>query len=137
MRQDRKTILYVMKADGTQARIVTGSLELDGSPFWNSDGKAIIATAIDRGIPHVYRIFLDGRAPAVFVSEYSLNPAAAPDGSLVVYSGPDIGTTFSVKAVTSDAAPHPLPPLRLTRGARHVAFLPEDRPFCATRRNST
>jgi len=123
VREDRKTMLYVMKADGTQARILTGSLELEGSAVWSSDGKAIIATAFDRGVPHLYRIFLDGRAPAVFVSEYSVNPAAAPDGGLVVYSGPDIGANFLLKAVTSQAAPHPVPPLTLTRGARHVAFL--------------
>src|SRR2546429_6578417 len=41
-----------------------------------------------------------------------------------LYSGPDIGTTFSVKAVTAEAAAHPLPALTLTRGARHIAFLP-------------
>jgi Tol biopolymer transport system component len=29
-----------------------------------------------------------------------------------------------VKAVTADAAPHPLPAITLTRGARHLAFLP-------------
>jgi Tol biopolymer transport system component len=53
-----------------------------------------------------------------------MDPAWAPDGSFVVYSGPDIGTTFSVKAVTAGAAAHPLPQLSLTRGARHLAFLP-------------
>jgi len=41
-----------------------------------------------------------------------------------VYSGPDIGTTYSLSAVTSEAAGYPLPPLTLTRGTRHVAFLP-------------
>jgi Tol biopolymer transport system component len=48
----------------------------------------------------------------------------APDGRFLVYSGPDIGTTFSVKGVTAGAAAHPLPALTLTRGARHLAFLP-------------
>ena len=70
---------------------------------------------------------MDGRSPGVFVGEYSVDPAWSPDGKFVVYSGPDIGTTFSVKAVTTDAAPHPLPALTLTRGARHVVFLPGGR----------
>ncbi len=52
-----------------------------------------------------------------------MDPAWAPDGKFVVFSGPDIGTTFSVKAVTDEAASHPLPSLTLTRGARHLAFL--------------
>ena len=45
----------------------------------------------------------------------------------LVYSGPDIGTTFSVKAVTTEAAEQPLPALTLTRGARHLTFLPGGR----------
>ena len=36
-----------------------------------------------------------------------MDPAWAPDGGFVVYSGPDIGTTFSVKAVTAE--PHRIP----------------------------
>jgi hypothetical protein len=32
-----------------------------------------------------------------------------------------------VKAVTAEAAAHPLPALTLTRGARHLAFLPGGR----------
>ena len=41
-----------------------------------------------------------------------------------VYSGPDVGTTFPLKAATTAAAEHPLPVMTLTRGARHLAFLP-------------
>jgi len=70
---------------------------------------------------------MDGRPPSRFVQDYSVDPTWAPDGRFVVYSGPDIGTTFSVKAVTAEAAEHPLPALTLTRGARHLAFLPGGR----------
>jgi hypothetical protein len=45
-------------------------------------------------------------------------------GSFVVYSGPDIGTNFSLKAVIADAAAHPLPAINLTRGARPLVFMP-------------
>jgi Tol biopolymer transport system component len=70
---------------------------------------------------------VDGGSPALFVQDYSVDPVWAPNGRYVVYSGPDIGTTFSVKAVTAEAAAHPLPALILTRGARHLAFLPGGR----------
>ena len=46
---------------------------------------------------------------------------------MVVYSGPDVGTTFQVKAVSAEGGPHGLPPLTLTRGARHLTFLPGGR----------
>jgi Tol biopolymer transport system component len=123
VRQHEQTILYVMQADGTNARIVTDSLELQGAPAWAPDGQSITTAAVDHGVPHLYRVPIDGGPSAAFIQEYSVDPAWVSGGSFVVYSGPDIGTTFSVKAVTAEAAAHPLPALTLTRGARHVAFL--------------
>ena len=127
VRQQGKTLLYVMQADGTNARIVTDSLDLQGSPAWAPDGQSITSAADDHGVPHLFRVPLDGRSPTLFVQEYSADPTWAPDGRFVVYSGADIGTTFPVKAVTAEAAAHALPALTLTRGARHLAFLPGGR----------
>jgi Tol biopolymer transport system component len=121
--QHGQTLLYIMQADGTNARIVTDSLNLQGAPAWAPDGQSITSAAVDHGIPKLFRIPIDGRTPTLFVREYSVDPAWTPEGHFAVYSGPDIGTTFSVKAITADAAAHPLPPLTLTRGARHLAFL--------------
>jgi Tol biopolymer transport system component len=123
VRQHGQTVLYVMQADGTNARIVADSLELQGAPAWAPDGQSITSAAVDKGIPHLFRVPVDGRSPVLFVKEYSVDPVWAPDGRFVVYSGPDIGTTFSLKAVTAEGASHPLPALTLTRGARHLAFL--------------
>jgi Tol biopolymer transport system component len=127
VRQHGQTLLYVMQADGTNLRIVAESLDLQGSPAWAPDGQSIISAAIDHGAPHLFRVPVDGRSPSLFVQDYSVDPAWAPDGRFVAYSGPDIGTTFTVKAVTADAAARPLPALTLTRGARHLAFLPGGR----------
>jgi Tol biopolymer transport system component len=127
VRQHEQTLLYMMHADGTNARIVANSLDLQGGPAWAPDGQSITTAATDHGVPHLFRVPVDGRSPALFVQEYSVDPAWAPDGRFVVYSGPDVGTMFSVKAVTAEAAPHPLPALTLTRGARHLALLPGGR----------
>jgi Tol biopolymer transport system component len=127
VRQHGQTSLYVMQADGTNARIVADSLDLQGVPAWAPDGQSITTAAVDHGVPHLFRVPVDGGPPALFVQEYSVDPAWAPDGRFVVYSGPDIGTTFSVKAVTASAAAYSLPTLTLTRGARRLAFLPGGR----------
>jgi Tol biopolymer transport system component len=123
VRQHGQKLLYVMQADGTNARIVTNSLELQGAPAWAPDGQSITSAADDHGVPRLFHVPVDGRSPALFVPEYSVDPVWAPDGRFVIYSGPDIGTTFSVKAVTTEAVARPLPALTLTRGARHLTFL--------------
>jgi Tol biopolymer transport system component len=127
VRQHGQTLLYVMLADGTNARIVTDSLDLRGAPAWAPDGRSITSAVDDHGVPHLFRVPVDGRSPTLFVPQYSADPTWAPDGRFVVYSGADIGTTFSMKAATPEAAAHPLPVLILTRGARHLAFLPGGR----------
>jgi hypothetical protein len=60
------------------------------------------------------------------VKEYASDPIWAPSGRFLVYSGADVGATFSVKAVSADGASRMLPNLILTRGARRLAFLGGD-----------
>jgi len=123
VQQHGQTLLYVMQADGTNARVVADSLDLLGAPAWAPDGQSITSAANDHGVPHLFRVPVNGRSPTLFLQEYSVDPAWAPDGRFLVYSGPDIGTRFSVKAATAKAAAHPLPDLTLTRGARHLTLL--------------
>jgi Tol biopolymer transport system component len=122
-KRQNQTLLYMIQADGTNAKVLTNSLSLQGDPAWAPDGQSIISAIIESGVPHLFRIPINGSSPTPFVDEYSLDPAWDPNGQFLVYSGPDIGTTFSLKAVTAAAAPHALPTITLTRGARRIAFL--------------
>ena len=120
--------LYVMNADGTNSCVANDSLALRGAPAWSPDGRSLLVTAADAtGTPCVHRVPLDGGAPTAVLSEYSVDPiwARSADGSFFIYSGPDIGTTFEVKAATSDGTPYRFPNLVLTRGALHRSFLPD------------
>jgi Tol biopolymer transport system component len=113
-----------MQADGTNARVVADSLDLRGSPTWTPDGRSITSAANDHGVPHLFQAPIAGGSPSVFLRDYSVDPEWQPSGSFVVYSGPDIGTTFPVKAVSPDGVAYSLPRLTtLTRGARHLKFL--------------
>ncbi len=127
VRDHGKTLLYAMQADGANARVVTDSLDLQGGVAWTPDGQSIVTAANDHGVTHLFRVPVNTGSPSTLVREYSVDPAWSPDGHFLVYSGPDIGTTFSVKAVAADGATHALPPLTLTRGARHLALLPGGR----------
>jgi Tol biopolymer transport system component len=123
VRQRGQTLLYAMGSDGSRAHIVSDSLELRGAPAWAPDGKSIISAADENGVAHLFRIPLEGNTPTSFIGAYSVDPTWSPDGQFVVYSGPDIGTKFEVKAASAESAAHPLPELVLTRGARHLALL--------------
>jgi Tol biopolymer transport system component len=122
-----------MQADGTNARVVSDLLDLQGDPAWAPDGRSITSAAVEHGVPHLMRIPVDGRPAEAFVQEYSIDPVWAPDGKLLVYSGPDIGTMFSVKAVSAEALKRAVPALSLTRGARHLAFSPDGRALIVSR----
>jgi dipeptidyl aminopeptidase/acylaminoacyl peptidase len=127
VRRHGQALLYVMQADGTNARIVTDSLNLQGAPVWEPDGQSITSAVEDHGVPRLFRVPVNGGSPTPVVKEYSVDPAWTPDGRFVVYSGPDIGTKFSVKAATAESAgqatSRAMPILTLTRGARHLTFL--------------
>ena len=125
IRQHGKAFLYAMRADGTDARIVARTLNLQGAPAWSPDGLSIVSAADDHGVPHLFRVPVNGGAAETLIREYSMDPAWSLGGRFLVYSGPDIGTNFSVQAVAADAKARPLPALTLTRGARHLAFLPD------------
>jgi Tol biopolymer transport system component len=128
VRQHSRTLLYVMQSDGTNARVVSDSLELRGSPAWTPNGRSITFAANDHGAPHLYQVPTDGAPPTPFLHDYSVDPAWQPSGRYVAYSGPDIGTTFSVKAAMPDGLAYSLLRLTtLTRGARHLKFLSEGR----------
>jgi Tol biopolymer transport system component len=131
--QQGRTRLYVMNSNGTDARVLTDSLDVRGAPTWAPDGQSLTVTlaAGTDAVPRIFRLSADGRSRVPLVSEYSTEPAWASDGRMLVYSGPDIGTRFTVKAVTADGGAYPLPKLTLTRGARHLRFLPGRRAIVA------
>ncbi len=120
--QRGKSLLYVVNADGTSARVVTDSLELEGAPAWAPDGRSITTAAFVDGTPRLFRVTLDG-AVAPLVHEHSVDPAWSPAGDFLVFSGPDVGTRFAVKSVTADGAPRPFLELTLPRGGRRMRFV--------------
>jgi Tol biopolymer transport system component len=132
-RQAGRTSLWVANADGTEARRMGTSLEIQGAPAWTPDGRAVTVAAVTDGVPRLVNLPLDGGSPVALAREYSVDPTWSPDGEIVVFSGPDIGTTLEVKAAKPDGSPYPLPPLKLTRGARHLSFVPGQRSLVVLR----
>lgn len=124
IRQHERTALVVTNADGTDARMLGAALQLEGAPAWTPDGEAITVAVVVDGVPRLFNLPVNGGSPVSLLREYSVDPAWSPDGEFVVFSGPDIGTTFAVKAARADGSSYDLPTLTLTRGARHLRLMP-------------
>ena len=124
IRQKNQTLLYTVNADGTQARSVATGFEFQGAPAWSPGDAALTVAAIIEGTPRLFNVPLDGSTPVPLVHDYSVDPVWSPDGAFVAFSGPDIGTTFEVKAVKPDGTPFDLRKITLTRGGRHVTLMP-------------
>lgn len=133
VRQDGRTILYVVNADGTDLRSVATALDLQGTPAWTPDGGSVAVASVRDGIPRVFRVPIDGSYPRPLLTEHSLDPAFSPDGGVIAFSGADVGTTFPVKTARTDATEYSSPVLTLTRGERHLSFLPHGRSLVVLR----
>jgi len=117
-----ETQLYVIDADGRNPKALTRTLALRGNLAWAPDSKSIVAAILSNGEPRLARIFLDATAPQSIVSDYSVDPAWAPDGKYFVYTGAQVATVFPLRASAPDGRPYNMPGLILTIGARRVAF---------------
>jgi Tol biopolymer transport system component/DNA-binding winged helix-turn-helix (wHTH) protein len=117
--------LYVMNVDGTGARRIAEGLDVRGAPAWSPDGSRIAIAAIDVDSPRLFSVPADGGAPVRLGDVYAVDPVWSPGGDFIVFSGPDVGTNYSIGAVGADGKPRVVAPLVLSRGSRRLAFLSE------------
>jgi Tol biopolymer transport system component len=96
---------------------------VQGSPAWAPDGRSIAIGALVDDVPRLFSVSVDGGAPLPLLQENSSDPVWSADGGFVVFSGADVGTTFTLKAADATGRSRTIPALTLTRGARRVVFI--------------
>jgi dipeptidyl aminopeptidase/acylaminoacyl peptidase len=98
--QDRR--LYVMNLDGSNKRMLTGSLDRSvSSPAWSGDSRSIYVQVEDRGVNKVERVGLDGSIREV-ASDMGFGELDRP------YAGGDFSVSRNgVVALTSGDPLHP------------------------------
>ena len=121
------TSLYVMNADGSDARRLSDSLDVRGAASWSPDGKWV-AIAANRGKgTRLFKVPVDGGQPVQLLDKLAFNPAWSPDGQFIMYSEQQSAGQFEVKAITPDRAPVSIveiQPFGFTR-ATPYRFLPD------------
>ncbi len=112
--------MVVMNSDGSSVRMLPESLEPQGSPAWAPDGHSIVVAATIDGAACLATVSADRQTFVPLVSGFTADPAWSPDGAFLVYSGPDVGTTFQIRVVSAAGRPQPAPNIMLDRGARRL-----------------
>ena len=80
--------LYVMDADGRNARRITVDAGTEGDPVWTPDGTHLLYTGAPRaGVPQIMSIRADGGDPHPVTASTGGNrrPDVSPDGKRVVF----------------------------------------------------
>jgi len=85
--------LWVMNADGSRARVLSGSLDRDAmDPQWSSESRTVYFLADDRGATHVYAARNDG----------TLRPVTNKAERLTGFSLADNGRAVSVRSTATE-----------------------------------
>lgn len=85
--------LWVMNADGSRFRILSGSLDRDAtSPQWSSESRTVYFLADDRGATRVYAARNDG----------TLRQVTTQPGRLTGFSLSDTGRAVSIRSTASE-----------------------------------
>jgi len=126
VQRDTGTQSYVMDADGSGLRMLADEMDVRGAPAWSPDGRWIAFAAMRDGKPRLFKVPVDGGEPIQLGDGYALDPVWSPTGQFLIYSGADVGTNISVKAINADGTPRVIPDLVLSRGSRRMGFLGTD-----------
>lgn len=98
------TQLYVMNRDGSDSEVISRKLDRSvGNPTWTGDGKAIVATYVDRGVVHLARFGLDGKVQTIATGLGGRGSAYA-GGAFSLAPGGEYAFAWADSQIPSDVA---------------------------------
>ena len=127
LRRDGKRRLTLMSAEGAGARALAASIDVRNAADWSPDARWIVTGGRDDAQGEgLFKVPVDGGAPVRLATGPASNPVWSPDGTLIVYAGPQVGGRSQLLAVRPDGSPVALPLLHVgpDREQAH-RFLPD------------
>jgi len=85
-----KPDIWIMEADGTQAKQLTDSAELTRTPVVSPDGRSIFFVRNKNEAPDIWKMGIDGSDAKPLTNSGANWPATSPDGRWVAYTS--VGT---------------------------------------------
>jgi serine/threonine protein kinase/Tol biopolymer transport system component len=125
LRRKGRLRLHIGTADGGDFQSIAESIDLRGAASWSPDGKWIVAGGDDAKGPGLFKIPVEGGAPARLATGPVVDPVWSPDGGLIVYAGVGFGNFPPLEAVTPDGAKVQLPAIAVRGGGERARFLPD------------
>jgi Tol biopolymer transport system component len=129
LRRNGKLRLHLLSADGAESQPLTDGVDVRGSSSWSPDQQWIVTGGADASGDGLFRVPVDG-GPAVRIAKgQALDPVWSPDGSTIVYVGPNVGSQSPLLAVKPDGSPVALPAIQVRRegGGIRARFMPDSR----------
>jgi len=98
------THIWVMNADGTNARRLTRDPTIDVSPAWSPDGTHIVFTSDRAGTPQLYVMGADGSGVRrlTFQGNYNQTPDWSPRGDIIAFTARDERKVFDLFFASAD-----------------------------------
>jgi Tol biopolymer transport system component len=129
-RHEGKRHLSIMSADGTNARTLAASIDIEGAAGqgaadWSPDGKWIVTGGRDATGSALFLIPVDdggGGVPIRLKEGSWFNPVWSPQDNLIVYAGRSIIGQVKLLGIRPDRTPVELPPVMVRPGG--YRFLP-------------
>jgi Tol biopolymer transport system component len=126
VRHGMRTQLYLIAADGSNARRFAESLDVRGAPSWSPDGKWIAVVANEDKTYPLFKVPVDGGPPVRLVEGVISNPVWSPDGGFILYSEGRSGGILQLNGVTPDKRAVPQPQLPgVSYAGNRYRFLPD------------
>ena len=127
-RRDDRRRLAIMAADGSEQRFIADSIDTLGAADWSPDGISLVVGGRDAQGAGLFRISVDDGKLVRLVSGAATNPVWSPDGTVIVYMGPNVGGYLQLLAVTPEGAAAPMPKAFVSvRTHQAHRFLPSGR----------
>jgi Tol biopolymer transport system component len=126
IRTNGRRQLTIMSTDGSGAQGFAPSVQIRGAADWAPDGASLVTGGRDAMGPGLFRIPVSGDSPVRLVSGVATNPVWTPDGTLIVYAGPNVSGRHQLLAVTPDGTPVTLPAVTVPTGPRQSHRLTPD-----------